>query len=60
MFDRQRTRKDILALWQIASYSDSRIEPVACGEREYEEDAGRMIIEIARREGIKIALEEET
>jgi len=36
-----------------------RIEPIACGEREWLEDDSRAIIEIARREGEVITLEPE-
>jgi len=36
-----------------------RIEPIACGEREWLEDDSRAIIEIARREGEVIMLKPE-
>jgi len=42
-------------LWQATSLADNRIEPIACGEKEWETDQGRPILEIARREGIIIA-----
>jgi predicted nucleotidyltransferase len=54
-FDGQYGHEDVEKLWVIAAGVDSRIEPVACGEREWEENDSRMIIEIARREGMKIA-----
>ena len=41
-------------LWR-ATVADNRIEPIPCGEREWETDSGRPIIEIARREGVEIA-----
>ena len=41
-------------LWR-ATVTDNRIEPIPCGEHEWETDGGRPIIEIARREGIVIA-----
>jgi hypothetical protein len=34
---------------------DVRIEPIPCGEQEWETDGGRPILEIARREGTEIA-----
>jgi len=34
--------------------TDSRIEPIACGEREWDADTSRPILEIARREGMVI------
>ncbi len=52
-------RRDILlvkALWR-ATASDSRIEPIPCGEKEWESGDGRPILEIARREGVVIEAE---
>jgi hypothetical protein len=49
-------RRDILlvkALWR-ATVSDDRIEPIPCGEKEWESGDGRPILEIARREGVVI------
>jgi len=34
----------------------SRIEPIPCGEREWETEQGRPVLEIARREAIIIAV----
>jgi hypothetical protein len=44
-------------LWHVAADTDSRIEPLPCGEKEWETDDESAIIEIARREGkiIKVA-----
>ncbi len=41
-------------LWR-ATVTDNRIEPIPCGETEWETDGGRPILEIARREGVIIA-----
>jgi predicted nucleotidyltransferase len=57
-FDAPRKRKDIDLLWHIAARTDSRIEPIAVGEKQYQEDDSSMIIEIARREGQIIPLAE--
>lgn len=57
-FDHLTNRKDIDQLWQIAAHVDSRIEPIPCGEKEWTEDQSRAIIEIARREGERISIEE--
>ena len=57
-FDTERKRQDIDKLWHIAGDTDSRIEPFAVGERQYEEDDSSAIIEIARREGQIIPLVE--
>lgn len=43
-------------LWELRAYTDSRIEPVHCGEKEWEEGTERPIIEIAQREGLVITL----
>ena len=51
-FDRQGSKlPEILTLWRIAARTDSRIEPVHCGENEWRKKKNRMIIEIARQEG---------
>ena len=41
-------------LWCLAARIDSRIEPIPCGEREWERDDSRAVIEIARREGVRV------
>jgi len=57
-FDGEHRREDINLLWRIAAHTDSRIEPVAVGQRQFEEDDGSAIIEMARREGQVIPLAE--
>jgi hypothetical protein len=42
----------------VAARTDTRIEPIACGERQWVEDDASAIIEIARREGQRIDPEE--
>lgn len=54
-FDGLRDRKLVEQLWIATSEADIRIEPIACGERQWLEDDGTPIFEIARREGIEIA-----
>lgn len=54
-FDGLRDRKMVEQLWIATSEADIRIEPIACGERQWMEDDGTPILEIARREGIEIA-----
>jgi len=58
VFDVPRNRKDIDLLWRLAARSDSRIEPIPCGERQWNEDSSSAIVEIARREGETIRLDE--
>jgi len=50
-FDEKRARKDINLLWRMAARTDSRIEPIPVGQKQFEEDDTSPIIEIARREG---------
>jgi len=59
-FDSLRDRKDVDLLWRLAAQSDSRIEPIPCGERQWEEDDSSAIVEIARREGEPVALSEKS
>jgi len=41
-------------LWQATLLADNRIEPIPCGENEWETGQSRPILEIARKEGIVI------
>jgi predicted nucleotidyltransferase len=53
-FDGGARLDDVLLLWRVAGETDTRIEPIACGERQWVEDDASAIIEIARREGQRI------
>jgi uncharacterized protein len=57
-FDKISNRRDIDLLWHVAAEVDSRIEPVAVGEKQYKEDNSSWIIAVARREGQIISLAE--
>lgn len=50
-FDDVISRADVGLLWRVAARTDSRIEPIPCGERQWVEDRSSAILEIARREG---------
>ncbi len=54
-FDGVPDRRLVERLWELRAWTDSRIEPIACGEREWLSDEARPILEIARREGRSIA-----
>jgi predicted nucleotidyltransferase len=49
------SRQLVNKLWELRATTDSRVEPIPCGEREWETDQSRPILEIARREGILVA-----
>ena len=53
-FDGCRELSLVKGLWR-ATTGDNRIEPIPCGEHEWETDQGRPILEIARLEGVIIA-----
>ena len=53
-FDEDLRRDDINRLWRVAARTDSRIEPVPCGARQWVDDTSRAVIEIARREGTRV------
>ncbi len=57
-FDGPRDIEMIKDLWHATLSADDRIEPIPCGEREWESGDGRPIIEIARREGVVIEAED--
>lgn len=50
-FDGVKDRSTVNLLWRVAARTDSRIEPIPCGSRQWREDDSSAIIEIARREG---------
>jgi hypothetical protein len=51
LFDIEITREKINLLWRVAARTDSRIEPIPCGEKQWREDTASAILEIARLEG---------
>lgn len=53
--ERPADHRLVAKLWELRATTDSRIEPIPCGEREWETDEGRPILEIARRQGVVIA-----
>jgi predicted nucleotidyltransferase len=55
-FDETRDRRQIALLWRLTAQVDSRIEPVPCGERQWESDDSSALIEIARRQGERVPL----
>lgn len=57
-FDKQLTHTDYENLFIYAGRTDSRIEPIPVGEKQFAEDKTNMIIDIARREGQIIPLAE--
>ncbi len=50
-FDAVYDRAWVDMLWTLRMTTDSRIEPLPVGERQWQEDDANMIIEVARREG---------
>ena len=58
-FDGTFSRDAIDSLWYVAARTDSRIEPIPCGERQWAEDTATPIIEIARREGVEVMPEDD-
>jgi len=49
-------RRLVTRLWALRAHTAPRIETVPCGEREWETDGVRPILEIARRGGVAIRL----
>jgi predicted nucleotidyltransferase len=54
-FDRGIARSDVDLLWRLAAQTDSRIEPIPCGERQWTEDDSSAVVEMARREGERVS-----
>ncbi|MFH1090611.1 MAG: nucleotidyltransferase domain-containing protein [Pseudomonadota bacterium] len=59
VFDGAFPREAVNRLWRIAARTDSRIEPVPCGELQWLEDTGIPIIETARKEGLRVSPEKD-
>jgi nucleotidyltransferase-like protein len=59
-FDGVFSRESVNCLWRVAARTDSRIEPIPCGQRQWTEDNATPIIEIARRQGIQVVPEAES
>jgi hypothetical protein len=55
-FDEPYDKRRVDLLWELRIQSDSRIEPISVGERQWQEGEASAIIEIARREGEEISL----
>jgi predicted nucleotidyltransferase len=54
-FDESRALALVEKLWLATEAADNRVEPIPCGQREWETDGSRPILEIARREGLEVA-----
>ena len=54
-FDQPYGFPEVALLWRVAARVDSRIEPIPCGEEQWETDSSTAVIEIARREGSRVA-----
>ena len=55
-FDEPYNKDLVDLLWELRARSDSRIEPIPVGERQWQEDDASAVIEIARQEGEEITL----
>lgn len=53
-FDGKISRDIINKLWHIAARTDSRIEPIPCGQKQWQNNTSDAIIEIARNEGMTV------
>lgn len=53
-FDGKVHRQDVDFLWRVAARVDSRIEPIPCGESEWQEGNSSTIIGVAKRDGERI------
>ena len=59
VFDGVYERETVDRLWHVTVWTDNRIEPIPCGERQWREDEATPIVEIARREGVIVYPESE-
>lgn len=59
VFDRSFSRDMVNRLWRAAAHVDSRIEPIPCGEHQWREDTVSPLLEVARKDGVRVSLTEE-
>jgi len=55
-FDGIKDRQLIRRLWILRAKADIRIEPIPCGQREWETEEARPILDMARQEGMEISI----
>jgi predicted nucleotidyltransferase len=55
-FDGGKKLDDLASLWKCAAKSEENIEPIACGEKQWVDDDGTPIIEVARQQGLIVNL----
>jgi len=53
-FDGKISRDIINKLWHVAARTDSRIEPIPCGQQQWRDNTSDAIIEIARNQGVTV------
>lgn len=56
-FDGACDRRDVDFLWRTTVHTDNRIEPIPCGEKQWQEDDSSAIVELARRQGQLVNVE---
>ena len=54
VFDGAFSREAVNCLWRVAARTDSRIEPISCGQRQWTQDSATPLLEIVRREGVQV------
>ena len=57
-FDGACDRRDVDFLWRTTARTDNRIEPIPCGEKQWQEDDSSAIVELARRQGQLVNVED--
>jgi predicted nucleotidyltransferase len=57
-FDTAYDYRIVDLLWRLSARVDSRIEPIPCGERQWGEDDASAVVEIARRHGELVSVDE--
>jgi hypothetical protein len=55
-FDASHDIQLVKKLWLANREADDRVEPIPCGDQEWQTNQSRPILEIARREGVEVLL----
>jgi len=56
----QQNESQVNLLWELRAFADPRIEPIACGSRQWVEDNASPILSIARNNGVVVPFDQMT
>jgi predicted nucleotidyltransferase len=55
-FDQAYTHSEAMRLWELTAATDIRIEPMPCGEREWETEEGKVFMFVEKNKGEVVSI----